>query len=42
MAIIPSGMQDDDKKFFIASIMIPIIVWWYFTGRKRYSVKGMK
>lgn len=37
-----SGMQSDDKKFFIASIAIPLIVWWVFTGSKRYSVKGMK
>lgn len=36
------GMQPSDKQFFVASIIAPLLVWWYFTGRKRYSVKGMK
>lgn len=35
-------MQDGDKQFFLASIIIPLIVWWAYTGRKRYSAKGMK
>jgi len=40
--ISPKGMQDNDKYFFIGSILVPIITWWIFFGRKRYSVKGMK
>jgi hypothetical protein len=35
-------MDDSDKKFFVASIVVPIIIWWIMTGRKRYGVKGMK
>jgi hypothetical protein len=35
-------MESDDKRFFVASIVIPIGVWWYFTGRKKYGTKGMK
>jgi hypothetical protein len=31
-----------DKQFFIASILIPLCIWWFFTGRKKYSTKGMK
>lgn len=38
----PKHMQDGDKHFFIASIAAPIIFWWVFVGRKRYSAKGMK
>jgi hypothetical protein len=34
--------DNDDKKFFLASILIPLAVWWYFTGRKKYGTKGMK
>lgn len=32
----------EDKKFFIASIMVPLVIWWTFTGRKKYSAKGMR
>jgi len=35
-------LDGDDKKFFIASILIPIGIWWVFTGRKKYSAKGMR
>jgi hypothetical protein len=35
------GLQPEDKKFFVASIVIPIVLWWIFTGSKRYSAKGM-
>lgn len=37
-----SGMDNSDKQFFIASIIAPIVVWWLFRGRKKYSVGGMK
>lgn len=36
------GMDKSDKQFFAASIVAPLLVWWYFNGRKKYSVKGMK
>lgn len=34
-------LDSSDKQFFIASIVVPIILWWLFTGRKKYGVKGM-
>ena len=35
-------MEYSDKQFFVASVIIPIGLWWYFQGRRKYSVKGMK
>lgn len=35
-------LDGEDKKFFIASIGVPILIWWIFTGRKKYGVKGMR
>jgi hypothetical protein len=35
------SLDNSDKQFFIASILIPILLWWIFTGRKKYSTKGM-
>lgn len=35
------ALDQDDKRFFAASVIIPIAVWWYFTGRKKYGTKGM-
>lgn len=35
-------MDRDDKSFFVGTVIAPIIVWWIFYGRKRYSAKGMK
>lgn len=37
-----SGMDSSDKQFFLASILAPIAVWWFFRGRKKYSTGGMK
>jgi hypothetical protein len=36
------SLDNQDKQFFIASIAIPILLWWVFTGRKKYSAKGMR
>jgi len=35
-------MDSSDKQFFIAGILAPVVAWWIFRGRKKYSVKGMK
>lgn len=32
----------DDKAWLVGSIVVPILVWWIFYGRKKYSAKGMK
>lgn len=37
----PRNLDDTDKRFFIATIIVPVIVWWILTGRRRYGVKGM-
>jgi hypothetical protein len=40
------GMDKGDKQFLIStcigSLVAPLLVWWYLTGRHKYSVKGMK
>lgn len=35
------SLDSDDKRFFIAAIVVPLILWWVFTGRKKYGTKGM-
>jgi hypothetical protein len=35
------NLDAQDRRFFFASILVPILVWWILTGRKKYSVKGM-
>jgi hypothetical protein len=35
-------LDNEDKRFFIATLIAPLIVWWILTGRKKYAVKGMK
>lgn len=34
-------LDAQDKQFFIATILVPLVLWWIFTGRRKYSVKGM-
>jgi hypothetical protein len=36
------SMDSGDKQFMVGAIIGPILVWWFFTGRKRYGTKGMK
>lgn len=38
----PLKMDSSDKQFMVASVAVPIIIWWVFTGRKKYGVRGMK
>jgi hypothetical protein len=31
----------DDKKFFVMTIVAPVVAWWLLIGRKKYGIKGM-
>lgn len=33
-------LDASDKQFIIASLVVPVVLWWFFTGRKKYGVKG--
>jgi hypothetical protein len=35
-------LDNADKQFFVASVLVPLLLWWYFTGRKKYGAKGMR
>lgn len=35
------NMDRGDRQMF-ASIAATLFVWWYFAGRKKYGMKGMK
>jgi hypothetical protein len=37
-----NALDNGDKAFFVGSLIAPIMVWWYFTGRKKYGTKGLK
>jgi hypothetical protein len=32
----------DDSMFLILSVVVPLILWWFYTGKRKYSAKGMK
>jgi hypothetical protein len=34
-------LDKDDTMFIVLSVIVPLILWWYTHGRKKYSVKGM-
>ena len=36
------GIDNDDKAYLVGTIVAPIVVWWFFFGRKTYGVGGMK
>jgi hypothetical protein len=35
------SLDNDDARFFI-SMLVGLLLWWVFIGRKRYSTKGMR
>jgi len=37
-----NALQNGDKAFIVGTVITPIVVWWYFTGRKKYGTKGLK
>lgn len=38
----PLGMDRSDKQFLVATLIAPLLVWWMFTGRRKYGTKGMR
>jgi hypothetical protein len=34
-------LDNEDKAYFAGAVLAPIIVWWFYTGRKKYGTKGM-
>jgi hypothetical protein len=37
----PMHMDRQDKQFVLGAIVAPLLVWWFITGRRKYSAKGM-
>jgi hypothetical protein len=36
------GIDKGDRYMLLSSIVIPVLFWWYYVGRKRYGTKGMR
>lgn len=37
-----TGMQKNDRYMLLSSIVVPITFWWFYIGRHKYGMKGMK
>lgn len=35
-------LDRNDRFFMLSTIIIPLILWWLFYGRNKYSLKGQK
>jgi hypothetical protein len=35
-------LDKNDRYFFLTSIIVPVILWWVFFGRAKYSLKGQR
>jgi hypothetical protein len=35
------AIDTEDKVFLLGALVAPALVWWLFTGRKKYTTKGM-
>lgn len=36
------GLDRSDRYMIVSSVVAPILVWWFYTGRHKYSSKGMR
>ena len=36
------GMDRSDKYLLISSVFAPLLFWWIYVGRHKYSTKGMR
>lgn len=37
-----NAIEKNDRAFMLGTIVVPIVVWWYYFGRDKYSTKGIK
>jgi hypothetical protein len=35
-------LDRNDRFFMLSTIIIPLILWWLFYGKNKYSLKGQK
>lgn len=35
-------MDKNDKYFLLATIIVPLVLWWMFFGHDKYSLKGQR
>jgi hypothetical protein len=35
-------LDKHDRYFFLASVLVPVLLWWFFYGREKYSLKGQR
>lgn len=34
-------LDTNDRYYFLATILVPLVLWWIYIGRRKYGVKGM-
>lgn len=35
-------LDNEDLLYILASVVAPLLLWWFIRGEKRYSTKGMR
>jgi hypothetical protein len=36
------GIDRGDRYMLLSSMIVPVLFWWFYIGRKKYGTKGMK
>jgi hypothetical protein len=36
------GMPKSDRYMLVSSVIAPLVIWWFYIGRTKYGMKGMK
>ncbi len=37
-----NAIEKGDRAFIIGSLVAPLAIWWFYTGRHKYGTKGLK
>lgn len=37
-----NALEKSDRYTLLSGVIIPLMFWWFYIGRERYGMKGMK
>ena len=35
-------LDSNDRYWLLATVIAPLLLWWFFIGSKKYSLKGQR
>jgi hypothetical protein len=36
------ALSPSDRYTLVGTVLVPLVLWWFFIGRKKFNLKGLR